>query len=76
MPVLLGWEEERGLHCSSECFRTVLTQHSCCLCSGIPSGMLQEGLTCITCRGQVTKVFSLFQAANEAEMKQLRSRWV
>lgn len=38
--------------------------------------MLQEGLTCITCLAQVVKVISLFQAATEAEMKQLQSRWV
>lgn len=30
----------------------------------------------VTCLGQVIKVLSLFQAANEAEMKQLQSRWV
>lgn len=55
---------------------TLLTQSLCCLCSGILSGMPQKGLTCITCLGQVIKVLSLFQAANEAEVKQLQSRWV
>lgn len=55
---------------------TLLTQFLCCLCSGILSGMPQKGLTCITCLGQVIKVLSLFQAANEAEVKQLQSRWV
>lgn len=53
---------------------TLLTQSLCCLCSGILSGMPQKGLTCITCLGQVIKVLSLFQAANEAEVKQLQSR--
>lgn len=55
---------------------TLLTQSLSCLCSGTLSGMPQKGLTCITCLGQVIKVLSLFQAANEAEMKQLQSRWV
>lgn len=55
---------------------TLLTQSLYCLCSGILSGMPQKGLTCITCLGQVIKVLSLFQAANEAEVKQLQSRWV
>lgn len=38
--------------------------------------MPQKGLACITCLGHVITVLSLFQAANEAEIRQLQSRWV